>query len=491
MSVYDFFQIMLSSALIELQDALANTHAVEEFTKRVFPKVSHVQMLMFKQLIDTQLEPAIRYVPAISGPDAIRIDFVCNHAAIPAAVQNSFGFIEHSPNALITNKDNYNFSLLNNNLQSLELTRQLANLQMSTAKANSLQTGMSPLELLVPSLMHAMDNSLPHSSTQRKGSMEDIFSKVDMFQPSLVDSSGARTSPGTSSSPGNVVARSKISFFNKFGEFGTGHGQFSEPSGVAVNANGDILVADTNNHRIQVFDYNGALKFEFGENGKEKGQLLYPNRVAVCPVTGQIVITERSPTHQIQIFTSKGEFINKFGSNVLQHPRGLTIDWQGRILVVECKVMRVLIFNAGGNILERFNCKENLEFPNSIATNNREEIFISDNRLHCVVVFTYRGDILRHIGGPNITNYPIGVGINKMGDVVISDNHNNFNVTVFSQNGDLKYGLESKVKHAQCFDVALGLDGEIILASKDFRLYCYRYGDFGIQSSRLPPVTYN
>ena len=28
--------------------------------------------------------------------------------------------------------------------------------------------------------------------------------------------------------------------------------QFTEPSGVAVNAQNDIVVADTNNHRIQV-----------------------------------------------------------------------------------------------------------------------------------------------------------------------------------------------------------------------------------------------
>ena len=35
--------------------------------------------------------------------------------------------------------------------------------------------------------------------------------------------------------------------------------------------------------------------------------------------------------------------------------------------------------------------------------------------------------------------------------------------------------LESKVKHAQCFDVALMRDGSIVLASKDYRLYIYRY----------------
>jgi hypothetical protein len=35
--------------------------------------------------------------------------------------------------------------------------------------------------------------------------------------------------------------------------------------------------------------------------------------------------------------------------------------------------------------------------------------------------------------------------------------------------------LESKVKHAQCFDVALTDDGSVVLASKDYRIYVYRY----------------
>lgn len=65
----------------------------------------------------------------------------------------------------------------------------------------------------------------------------------------------------------------------KFGEFGVLEGQFTEPSGVCVNGNGDIIIADTNNHRIQVFDKDGKFKFQFGECGKRDGQLLYPNRL--------------------------------------------------------------------------------------------------------------------------------------------------------------------------------------------------------------------
>ena len=45
-------------------------------------------------------------------------------------------------------------------------------------------------------------------------------------------------------------------------------GQFTEPSGVAVTEENEIIVADTNNHRIQVFDKEGNFKFQFGEMGK-------------------------------------------------------------------------------------------------------------------------------------------------------------------------------------------------------------------------------
>lgn len=90
-------------------------------------------------------------------------------------------------------------------------------------------------------------------------------------------------------------------------------------------------------------------------------------------------------------------------------------------------------------------------------------------------VFNYEGEFLRQIGGEGITNYPIGVGINSNGEVLVADNHNNFNLTVFNQDGEIITALESKVKHAQCFDVGLMDDGSIVLASKDYRIYVYKY----------------
>jgi tripartite motif-containing protein 2/3 len=275
--------------------------------------------------------------------------------------------------------------------------------------------------------------------------------------------------------PKSQIKRQKMIYHCKFGEFGVMEGQFTEPSGVAVNAQNDIIVADTNNHRIQIFDKEGRFKFQFGECGKRDGQLLYPNRVAVVRTSGDIIVTERSPTHQIQIYNQYGQFVRKFGANILQHPRGVTVDNKGRIIVVECKVMRVIIFDQSGNVLQKFGCSKHLEFPNGVVVNDKQEIFISDNRAHCVKVFNYEGVYLRQIGGEGITNYPIGVGINAAGEILIADNHNNFNLTIFTQDGQLVSALESKVKHAQCFDVALMDDGSVVLASKDYRLYIYRY----------------
>lgn len=281
--------------------------------------------------------------------------------------------------------------------------------------------------------------------------------------------------------PKSQIKRQKMIYHCKFGEFGVMEGQFTEPSGVAVNAQNDIIVADTNNHRIQIFDKEGRFKFQFGECGKRDGQLLYPNRVAVVRTSGDIIVTERSPTHQIQIYNQYGQFVRKFGANILQHPRGVTVDNKGRIIVVECKVMRVIIFDQNGVVLQKFGCSKHLEFPNGVVVNDKQEIFISDNRAHCVKVFNYEGVFLRQIGGEGITNYPIGVGINQAGEILIADNHNNFNLTIFTQDGQLVSALESKVKHAQCFDVALMDDGSVVLASKDYRLYIYRY-------VQVPPI---
>ena len=37
--------------------------------------------------------------------------------------------------------------------------------------------------------------------------------------------------------------------------------------------------------------------------------------------------------------------MRKFGSEILQYPRGVSVDNKGRIIIVECKIMRIIIFD--------------------------------------------------------------------------------------------------------------------------------------------------
>ena len=59
-----------------------------------------------------------------------------------------------------------------------------------------------------------------------------------------------------------------ISFRCKFGQLGPGKGQFNSPHGFCLGMDEDIIVADTNNHRIQVFEKTGEFKYQFGIPGE-------------------------------------------------------------------------------------------------------------------------------------------------------------------------------------------------------------------------------
>lgn len=508
-SVYSAKQISLEVATQKGQDTVEQIYKTCEFVERLNKCATIVEILMFRKLLDTKLGALLSYNIDQSVQLAGELEFVSNYQAIQVGVRNTFGYvrsnseavagpIKQPPIARPTGGSSSSGSSVNGSSGSLNggihcpFSLGSSNQSTSPFDSNIISKRFSSANSLGPFSATIGDLGLNGINPYEKwsnGGSDNIFQNTTNDPYSLTNSAHTDHLLDLSSKmlssvifpPKSQIKRQKMIYHCKFGEFGVMEGQFTEPSGVAVNAQNDIIVADTNNHRIQIFDKEGRFKFQFGECGKRDGQLLYPNRVAVVRTSGDIIVTERSPTHQIQIYNQYGQFVRKFGANILQHPRGVTVDNKGRIVVVECKVMRVIIFDQTGAVLQKFGCSKHLEFPNGVVVNDKQEIFISDNRAHCVKVFSYEGVYLRQIGGEGITNYPIGVGINSSGEILIADNHNNFNLTIFTQDGQLVSALESKVKHAQCFDVALMDDGSVVLASKDYRLYIYRY-------VQVPPI---
>ena len=497
-TAYNSKQTALNSVSTRMQECIEKLYHGCEFIEKILKYCSSTEALLFKKNLDSKLQNIISYTPEINLSNGCDVEFVSNYQAIQVGIRNTFGYVRQSPDAQqarpqpIARPNGFSSTNVSTSVVGgptnghVPSTPTLTNgnsffdaTSLLSSKTNF--PSSSSLTSSIPSTETILSNGTGVSSNPYEkwssGGMDLFQNGGDIFSTSadpVIDFT-SKLITANIYPPKSQIKRQKMIYHCKFGEFGVMEGQFTEPSGVAVNAQNDIIVADTNNHRIQIFDREGRFKFQFGECGKRDGQLLYPNRVAVVKATGDIVVTERSPTHQVQIYNQYGQFIRKFGANILQHPRGVTVDSKGRIIIVECKVMRVIIFDQFGNMLHKFGCSKHLEFPNGVVVNDREEIFISDNRAHCVKVFNYQGIFLRQIGGEGITNYPIGVGINATGDILIADNHNNFNLTTFTQDGHLISALESKVKHAQCFDVSLMDEGSIVLASKDYRLYIYRY----------------
>ncbi|XP_063927876.1 brain tumor protein [Zophobas morio] len=509
-SVFSAKQISLGVASQKAQETVDQIYKTCEFVERLNKCATIVEILMIRKLLDTKLQGLLSYNVDQSVQSACELEFVSNYQAIQVGVRNTFGYVRSNSEAVVGPSkqppiarptgggSSSSGSSVNGSSGSLNggihcpFTISGSSQSTSPFESNIISKRFSSANSLGPFSTTIGDLNLNGINPYEKwsnGGTDTMFQNGTPDPYSLTSAGHADpmldlTSKLMSSAifpPKSQIKRQKMIYHCKFGEFGVMEGQFTEPSGVAVNAQNDIIVADTNNHRIQIFDKEGRFKFQFGECGKRDGQLLYPNRVAVVRTSGDIIVTERSPTHQIQIYNQYGQFVRKFGANILQHPRGVTVDNKGRIVVVECKVMRVIIFDQTGTVLQKFGCSKHLEFPNGVVVNDKQEIFISDNRAHCVKVFSYEGVYLRQIGGEGITNYPIGVGINANGEILIADNHNNFNLTIFTQEGQLVSALESKVKHAQCFDVALMDDGSVVLASKDYRLYIYRY-------VQVPPI---
>src|SRR5438874_7357047 len=65
-----------------------------------------------------------------------------------------------------------------------------------------------------------------------------------------------------------------------WGTRGCGDGEFNTPTGIAVDANGDVYVTDGNNHRVQKFTNDGAFLAKGGGLGSGDGQFSFPSGIA-------------------------------------------------------------------------------------------------------------------------------------------------------------------------------------------------------------------
>ena len=156
----------------------------------------------------------------------------------------------------------------------------------------------------------------------------------------LVTPAGVVTTLAGSGSPGSTD--------------GTGTGaSFNNPLAVAViPSSGNIVVSDTNNHRIRLITPAGAVTTlagsgtpAFADAQGLSASFQYPSGVAVIPSTGDIIVGDQS-NHRIRLITPAGVVTTLAGNGIIastngtgaharfNHPTGVAVIPSTNVIVV-------------------------------------------------------------------------------------------------------------------------------------------------------------
>ncbi len=139
-------------------------------------------------------------------------------------------------------------------------------------------------------------------------------------------------------------------FITEWGSRGSGDGQFTTPSGIAVDSKGYVYVSDSaefSGDRIQKFSSTGTFVTKWGSSGTGDGQFSSPRGITIDSA-GDVLVADWG-NNRIQKFSSTGTFITEWGSEgsgdgQFANPSGITADSSGNIYVAD----------SGNNRIQKF-----------------------------------------------------------------------------------------------------------------------------------------
>ncbi|XP_070560154.1 tripartite motif-containing protein 2-like [Ptychodera flava] len=240
-------------------------------------------------------------------------------------------------------------------------------------------------------------------------------------------------------SPVNIKVIAKKGLVCKFGEQGSGIGQFNGLQGMTMMRNGDMLVAENYNERLQSFTVNGRHRkmFKFANISN-----FYPYDAAVSMNGG--VFTTDNGNKQVIVCDENGELIRCFGKDRIRSPIGIAISpVNGRVYIVDNWAHCVHIYDQDGNHIESFGSegsrKGRFRFPRFVCIDTIGNVYVSDSGNHRIQVFNGDGQFLNMFGykgiGDGQFNNPQGVSLDKNGYVYVSD-YKNIRILKFEPGGD-------------------------------------------------------
>jgi sugar lactone lactonase YvrE len=136
-----------------------------------------------------------------------------------------------------------------------------------------------------------------------------------------------------------VYDADSLKLLRKIGTTGHHHelttlGDFARPSGLAVDADGNLYVCDTLNDRMEIFDADGKFISTYGKNGDGPGYFGRPKGVAIDS-DGHIWVAD-GMQDRVQVFNQQWQLLITFGGHGL-----LPGQFQGIVNIATDKNNRV------------------------------------------------------------------------------------------------------------------------------------------------------
>ena len=220
-------------------------------------------------------------------------------------------------------------------------------------------------------------------------------------------------------------------------------GTFCEPWGVAVSPDGQwIYVDDTWNHRIQKFSADGTPVKTWGTPNYDpvsSGNFgLWGPRGIVVDSQGHVLVADTG-NKRIIVYDADGNFLSQFGgqgsaAGQFDEPVGLTLDSQGNLYVADTWNQRIQVF-APSTDKSTYTpstqwdiagwLSQSLDNKPYLTADQHGHIFATDPDSFRVLEFTTSGEFVQTWGqsGIGLDNFgtPSGIAVDGEGRVWVSD----------------------------------------------------------------------
>lgn len=163
---------------------------------------------------------------------------------------------------------------------------------------------------------------------------------------------------------------------------------FALPSGLALDPAGNLWVSDRLHDKVKRFDGSGNKTLEIGTRGTGPGQLWDPLGIAV---KNDRVLVADSKNHRITMFDTLGNFQGLLGGANLGKPCGVAIDSLGYVYVTDIDSNRVIAPDPAGTPV--FTVDSVLDLPTSVSlSGDQDRLYVTDTRHKRVLVYRVRGE---------------------------------------------------------------------------------------------------